>query len=172
MWEIITRIADLVGILTFIIFITTLLLFRYRTARYRKNLEKRKGGKPVALVISLKKDENIKRLAEQFLKENKTEMPIEEIDEESVSLELLPQLRKKIIETKRKINDIGAKEVHLFYQGPVAFAFFIADTLNNWIPVYIYHLNKEKGYECWGLLTETLERQATENFIKEITKSG
>ena len=110
--------------------------------------------------------------AEQFLKENKTEMPIEEIDEEGVSLILLPQLRKKIIETKRKINDIGAKEVHLFYQGPVAFAFFIADTLNNWIPVYIYHLNKEKGYECWGLLTETLERLATENFIKEITKSG
>jgi len=171
MWEIITRIADTVGILTFIIFIATILHFWLRTKRYKKMLLKRTQGKKIALAVSLKSEENIKGQVQQYLKDNKIEMEIEEIDKHNVSLDTLPELRKEFIEIKRKINDLGAKEVHLFYEGPVSVAFFLADALNNWIPVYIYHFHREKGYECWGLLTESLEKQATEKLVKELTSN-
>ena len=122
--------------------------------------------------MSLKPGENIRGQVETYLKENGMAMEISEIDVEGVSLNTLPNLRKKFIAEKRWLTSRGISEVHLFYEGPVATAFFLADVLNNWVPVYIYHFNREGGYECWGLLTESLERMATEEMIKEMSRDA
>lgn len=172
MWEVIGKISDIIGILTFLIFIFTILFFSVRAKRYKRRLRKNNNLR-VALAVSLKPGENIKKNVEKFLKENGLCMKIEEIIENGVSLESLPKLRKKFIDIKKTISEMEAKEIHLFYEGPIASAFFLADALNNFLPVYIYHLHKERGaYECWGLLTESFERIATESLIKEMTKNG
>ena len=175
MWETIARTSDVAGIITFIVFIATVLIVSSRTVRYKRRIRRsleRGKGLCAALIVSLKPGENIRGHVEAFLKEKGMEMEIAEINAYGVSLNTLPDLRKKFIAEKRWLTSRGISEVHLFYEGPVATAFFLADVLNNWVPVYIYHFNREGGYECWGLLTESLERMATEEMIKEISKNA
>lgn len=175
MWDIIGRISDIAQLVTFIIFISGVALLSSRVYRYRrrvkKTLEKDKGLR-IALAASLKQDENIRGQVEAFLKEKGIEMEITEINVDGVSLDTLPNLRKKFTAEKRWLTSRGISEVHLFYEGPVASAFFLADVLNNWVPVYVYHFSREGGYQCWGLLTESLERMATEELVKEVTKDA
>jgi len=175
MWETIARTSDVAGIITFIVFIATVLIVSSRTVRYKRRIRRsleRGKGLCAALIVSLKPGENIRGHVEAFLKEKGMEMEIAEINAYGVSLNTLPDLRKKFIAEKRWLTSRGISEVHLFYEGPVATAFFLADVLNNWVPVYIYHFNREGGYECWGLLTESLERMATEEMIKEMSKDA
>src|SRR3989338_5546173 len=175
MWETIARTSDVAGIITFIVFIATVLIVSSRTVRYKRRIRRsleRGKGLCAALTVSLKPGENIRGHVEAFLKEKGMEMEIAEINAYGVSLNTLTDLRKKFIAEKRWLTSRGISEVHLFYEGPVATAFFLADVLNNWVPVYIYHFNREGGYECWGLLTESLERMATEEMIKEMSKDA
>src|SRR3990172_6209774 len=172
MWETIARTSHVADI---IVFIATVLIVSSRTVRYKRRIRRsleRGKGLCAALIVSLKPGENIRGHVEAFLKEKGMEMEIAEINAYGVSLNTLPDLRKKFIAEKRWLTSRGISEVHLFYEGPVASAFFLADVLNNWVPVYIYHFNREGGYECWGLLTESLERMATEEMIKEMSKDA
>lgn len=175
MWDILDKIATAAQIITFVVFTGGVVLLLTRAARYkrriRKALEKGKGFE-VALAVSLKQGESIRGHVEAFLKEKGIEMEIAEINANGVSLNTLPELRKKFIAEKRWLTSRGVSEVHLFYEGPVATAFFLADVLNNWVPVYVYHFNREGGYECWGLLTESLERMATEELVREVSKNA
>ena len=184
MWETIARTSDVAGIITFIVFIATVLIVSSRTVRYKRRIRRsleRGKGLCAALIVSLKPGENIRGHVETYLKEKGIElvpagfkqgMEISEIDVDGVSLDALPKLRRQFIAKKRELTEKGVKEVHLFYEGPVATAFFLADVLNNWVPVYVYHFHREAGYECWGLLTESLERMATEELIREVTKDA
>ena len=175
MWDTLDKLATIAQIITFVVFIGGIALLVTRATRYkrriRKALEKGKGLE-VALAVSLKPNEKVRGHVEAFLKEKGMEMEIAEINAYGVSLNTLPDLRKKFIAEKRWLTSRGISEVHLFYEGPVASAFFLADVLNNWVPVYIYHFNREGGYECWGFLTESLERMATEELIREVAKDA
>ena len=175
MWDILDKIATVAQIITFLVFTGGIGLLLTRATRYkrriRKALEKGKGLE-VALAVSLKPNEKVKGHVEAFLKEKGIEMEITEINAYGVSLNTLPELRKKFIAEKRWLTSRGISEVHLFYEGPVAVAFFLADVLNNWVPVYVYHFSREGGYECWGLLTESIERMATEELVREVSKDA
>lgn len=175
MWDILDKIATAAQIITFVVFTGGVVLLLTRSARYKRRIKKalEKGkGFEVALAVSLKQGESIRGHVEAFLKEKGIEMEIAEINANGVSLNTLPELRKKFIAEKRWLTSRGVSEVHLFYEGPVATAFFLADVLNNWVPVYVYHFNREGGYECWGLLTESLERMATEELVREVSKNA
>ncbi|MBI5326731.1 MAG: SAVED domain-containing protein [Deltaproteobacteria bacterium] len=175
MWETIARTSDIAGIITFIVFVATVLIVLSRALRYKRRIKKaieRGKGLCVALVVSLKPGENIRGHVETYLKEKGMTMEISEIDKKGVSIHTISEMRKDFIRKKRELTERGVKEVHLFYEGPVASAFFLADCLNNWVPVYIYHFHRDGGYECWGLLTESLERIATEELIREVTKDA
>lgn len=175
MWDILDKTSIIAGIITFIAFLVTISIILSRAYRYKRRIEKSlKAGKGLkaALIVSLKPGENIRGHVEAYLKEKGMGMEISEIDKEGVSIHTISELRKTFIRKKRELTEKGVKEVHLFYEGPVASAFFLADVLNNWVPVYVYHFSREGGYECWGLLTESLERMATEELIKEITKDA
>lgn len=175
MWDILDKIAAIAQIITFVVFTGGIALLLTRAARYKRRIKKalEKGkGFEVALAVSLKQGESIRGHVEAFLKEKGIEMEIAEINANGVSLNTLPELRKKFIAEKRWLTSRGVSEVHLFYEGPVATAFFLADVLNNWVPVYVYHFNREGGYECWGLLTESLERMATEELVREVSKNA
>ncbi len=184
MWETIARTSDIAGIITFIVFVSTVLIVLSRALRYKRRIKKsleRGKGLRVALAVSLKHSENIRGHVETYLKEKGMElvpagfkqgMEISEIDVDGVSLHTIDKLRKTFLAKKRELTEKGVREVHLFYEGPVASAFFLADVLNNWVPVYIYHFHRDGGYECWGLLTESLERMATEELIREVTKDA
>lgn len=175
MWDILDKIAAIAQIITFVVFTGGVVLLLTRAARYkrriRKALEKGKGLE-IALAVSLKQGESIKGHVEAYLKEKGMKMEISEINADGVSLNTLPKLRRQFVTEKRWLTSKGVSEVHLFYEGPVASAFFLADVLNNWVPVYVYHFSREGGYECWGLLTESLERMATEELVREVSKNA
>ena len=175
MWEILGRISDLTGIITFIAFITTIIILSTRAYRYKRRIRKALQigkGIRIALAVSLKPGENVKGHVEMFLKEKGLSMDISEISANGVSLNTTSELRKRFIAKKRELSEKGVSEVHLFYESPVAAAFYLADVLNNWVPVYVYHFSREGGYECWGPLTDSLERLATEELIEEVTKDA
>lgn len=171
-WDTIHKVTSLMEIVTFAFFVFTGAMIFTRSYRYRRrNTKVLQTGKrlQVALAVSLKPNENIKGHVDSFLKSGQMKMELFEIDAQGVSLATLPKLRRSFVAKKHEMMDCGVGEVHLFYEGPVSAALFLADVLNNWVPVYVYHFSREKGYECWGLLTESLERMATEDMVKEIT---
>ncbi|MEK7846294.1 MAG: SAVED domain-containing protein [Nitrospinota bacterium] len=175
MWDIVEKISTLEGIISGAIVIGTLVIYLTRRYRYKRRIEKAiKAGKGLkaALIVGLKAGENIRGHVETYLKENGMEMEISEIDKEGVSIHTISELRKTFIRKKRELSERGVKEVHLFYEGPVASAFFLADCLNNWVPVYVYHFHRDGGYENWGILTESLERMATEELIRGVSKDA
>src|SRR3989338_3123996 len=184
MWDTLDKIAIIAQIITFVVFIGGIALLVTRATRYKRRIRRsleRGKGLSVALTVSLKPGENIRGHVEAYLKDKGIElvpagfkqgMEISEIDVDGVSLDALPKLRRQFIAKKRELTEKDIKKVHLFYEGPVATAFFLADVLNNWVPVYIYHFNREGGYECWGFLTESLERMATEELIREVAKDA
>ncbi|MEK6590059.1 MAG: SAVED domain-containing protein [Nitrospinota bacterium] len=175
MWDTLDKIATVAQITTFVVFIAGITLLLTRVARYKRRVKKALQigkGLRVALAVSLKPGENVKGHVETYLKEKGIVMDISEINANGVSLNTMHKLRNDFIKKKRELSDKGVSEVHLFYEGPVATAFFLADVLNNWVPVYVYHFHRDGGYECWGLLTESLERMATEELIREVAKDA
>lgn len=179
MWNIIDKISAIAGIITFIVFIGTVLMVLSRTYRFKKRiamtLEKGSSSR-IALIVSLKPNEHItENEIKDYLSKKNMNMNIDYFKVNGVSSDTLPTLRKRFLTKKQELSNRGISEVHLFYKGPVAAAFFLADVLNNWKPVYIYHFSHDshnKGYECWGLLTESLERLATEELIKEVVQDA
>ena len=48
------------------------------------------------------------------------------------------------------MTEEGVTEVHLFLACPLVFAVAVGAILDNWVPVKVYHLNRETGrYEFW-----------------------
>ena len=63
MWETIARTSDVAGIITFIVFIATVLIVSSRTVRYKRRIRRsleRGKGLCAALIVSLKPGENIR----------------------------------------------------------------------------------------------------------------
>lgn len=175
MWDALNKTSTIAQLITFIVFMAGAGLLLTRTIRYKRRIKKTLNagkGLRIALAVSLKPGENVRGHVEMFLKEKGLLMDISEIDANGVSLNTTSELRRNFIAKKRELSEKGVSEVHLFYEGPVAAAFFLADVLNNWVPVYVYHFSREGSYECWGLLTESLERMATEELVREVTKDA
>jgi len=111
-------------------------------------------GNPVMLAITLKNDtKTIKSSVEQFMKVQKWEYPILEIQMDGIEgkegrLELVQKLKAK----RKEIDALKYTEVHLFIQGPVMAGAIIGSAYNNWLPVKLYHKSqhdKPEVYEYW-----------------------
>ncbi len=109
---------------------------------------------PVALAVSLIHDtRSIRRDVELFLEKQGWQMPIEEIEMNGLNgKDDFERYVALLRETRRKLSEQGATELHLFFSGPVQAATVLGAIYRNWIPVKLYH--KPRGgpayeYEYW-----------------------
>ncbi len=66
----------------------------------------------------------------------------------------LYHMERLLTDISRLISACGVARIHLFYDGPVALAFPIADTFSNRIDIVLYHwLSSEQGYKEIGSLS-------------------
>lgn len=62
------------------------------------------------------------------------------------------QIMREIEQEYEKVLLHGADRIHFFYKGPVPLAAMVGDLLSNGMPVLVYHLDTNSGYQCWGSL--------------------
>jgi len=65
-----------------------------------------------------------------------------------------PEKRKEfkleLLKSKETLNALGATELHVFFQGPIAAGILFGAVFDNWKPVKIYHKTQGgTGYEFW-----------------------
>ena len=79
---------------------------------------------------------------------------------------------RDVLKIKSEMTADGVTEVHLFLSCPLVFATAVGAIFDNWVPVKVYHLNRDSGtYEFWtplykgfipGLETSTLKELVAE----------
>lgn len=62
------------------------------------------------------------------------------------------QVMQEIEREYEKVLLHGTNRIHFFYKGPVPLAAMVGDLLSNGMPVLVYHLDTNSGYQCWGSL--------------------
>jgi hypothetical protein len=159
------NISDIIGLGTFLVSILIYLRVKNETRRIRKSLSKLsypddlgllikeheviKTVKPVALAFSLTPTvDSLRPTIQEFLKVNKLDMPIEEINRSGLSSATIQDFYETVREKKIELDLKGFTEVYLFFSGPVQAAAIVGCLLSNWKLVKLYH----KGpvtYEYW-----------------------
>ena len=175
MWEWIGNVANIIQILSAIPFLLAAWWFLVRARRYRKRveeMEKTMSERPMALAISLS-GVDITGQVRQFLDRNGTKMEIRSYAKTAgVTQKNIHNMLRDILKIKSDMTEAGVTEVHLFLSCPLVFATAVGAILDNWVPVKVYHLNRDAGtYEFWtplykgfipGLETSTLKELMTE----------
>lgn len=156
MWNWIGNIASLIQILSVIPFLLAAWLFLSRARRYKKKMEELEqpiSERPKALTISLV-GTDIAGQVKQFLEGKSLKMGIESYYKPTgVTQDNIQSLLYDILKLKRKMTAEGVTEVHLFLACPLVFATAIGAIFDNWVPVKVYHLNRNSGtYEFWTSL--------------------
>ena len=100
-----------------------------------------KSAQPVAFALSLiPTSESIKGSVQTFLRSQKWDMPIEELNLDGLnSPEDLERFINALREKRRAFDDLGYTEIHLFIAGPVQAGTIIGSLFRNWIPVKLSH---------------------------------
>ncbi len=172
MWEWIGNIANIIQILSAVPFLLTAWWFFVRARRYRKRveeMEKTLTERPMALAISLA-GTDITGQVRQFFESNGMKMEIRSYTRTGgVTQKTIHSMLSDILKIKSKMTEEGVTEVHLFLACPLVFATAVGAILDNWVPVKVYHLNREAGtYEFWTPLYKGFIPGLETSALKEI----
>src|SRR3989304_5883454 len=108
-----------------------------------KELEQKSSQKPRAVVIGLV-GTDISGQVRQFLQEKSLNMEIESYQRPTgVTQTNIQDILHDIHKLKRKLPEEGVTEVHLFLACPLVIAVEVGAILSDWVPVKVYHLNRE-----------------------------
>ncbi len=172
MWAWLGNIANIIQILSAIPLLLSAWLLFSRARRYRKRmkeLEQKLSERPMAFAISLA-GVDISGHVKQFLDEKSLKMEVISYNKTAgVTQENIQILLHDILKLKREMTANGITEVHLFLACPLVFAAAVGAILDNWVPVKVYHLNKESGkYEFWTTLHKGFIPGLETSTLKEI----
>ena len=161
-WEMLSSVADVLGIVSAAPMLAAAVLFAHRARRYRQRLREMEGqttAQPVALAVSLT-GLDISEQVRAFLARQEQHWPVRTYRyEEEVTPIVLPRIMQQLARLKNELSLEGVTEVHLFYAGPVALGLMLGGLLHNWAPVKVYHLNSLTGqYEFWGVIGASFPR--------------
>ena len=161
-WEMLSSVADVLGIVSAVPMLAAAVLFVHRARRYRLRLREMEGqttAQPVALAVSLT-GLNISEQVRAFLIRQGKPWPVRVYRrDEEMTPAALPRVIQHILRLKNELSLDGVTEVHLFYAGPVALGLMLGGLLHNWVPVKVYHLNSLTGqYEYWGVIGASFPR--------------
>jgi hypothetical protein len=156
MWTLIGNFANVLQILSVIPLLFTAGLMLTRARRYRKLIrqwEQTVTPRPAALAIGLAGGGmDISGQVKQFLEAKGLKMDVRSYTASGVTRENISRLLRDVLRIKAEMTAEGVTEVHLFLSCPVVFAAAVGALLDNWVPVKLYHNNREgnpPGYEFW-----------------------
>lgn len=123
-------------------------------AELRSQHEGIQSTNPVAFALSLiPTSESIKGSVQVFLRSQKWDMPIEELNLDGLNnTEDLERFLNALREKRRAFDEKGYTEIHLFIAGPVQAGTILGSLFRNWIPVKLYHKPNPAPpqiYEYW-----------------------
>lgn len=176
MWETLGKLADVLQIFSVAPLLFTAWLFLVRSRRYRRRveeMEKTVTERPMALAIGLA-GTDISGQVTQFLNSRamKTKTPIEVrsyTKSGGVTRENIHGMLRDILNIKSEMTAAGVTEVHLFLACPLVFATAVGAILDNWVPVKVYHLNRDTGeYEFWTPLYKGFIPGLETSALKEV----
>jgi hypothetical protein len=161
-WEMLSSVADILGIVSAVPMLGAAVLFAHRARRYRLRLRDMEGqttAQPIALAVSLT-GLDISEQVRAFLARQGNHWPVRVYHrDEALEPASLPGVIQQLLRLKNDLSLEGVTEVHLFYAGPVALGIMLGGLLHNWAPVKVYHLNSLTGqYEFWGVIGASFPR--------------
>ena len=153
MWQVIGNAASVIQILSAIPFLFGAWGFLVRARRYRRRveeIEKRITERPLALAIGLA-GTDISGQVKSFLDSNGMKMDVRSYTRSGgVTRANIHGMLADILKIKSQMTEAAVTEVHLFLACPLVFAVALGAILDNWVPVKVYHLNRDAGrYEFW-----------------------
>jgi len=157
-WFLLDRVGIVLGIvLALPVFWSWIILLGYRRRQNRllQEIRKQPGDRPIALIVNIGEGD-IANQVRRYLESQDSQMDIKLLSEKTLSQDTIAEFTEKIRAIRAEFMEKSIDKIHLFYRGPVAGALLVGDTLSNGFPVLVYHLDKQKGYECWGPLTQPL----------------
>jgi hypothetical protein len=161
-WEMLSSVADVLGVVSALPMLAAAVLFAHRARRYRLRLREMDGpttAQPIALAVSLT-GLDISEQVRAFLIRQEKPWPVRVYRrDEEMTPAALPGVIQQLLRLKNALSREGATEVHLFYAGPVALSVMLGGLFHNWVPVKVYHLNSLTGqYEFWGVIGASFPR--------------
>lgn len=144
-WNVLQSIGNVVGVLSFIIFLVSAFLLWNERRQYKRRLDLLPNtlgqGRPAALAVGI--GSSVKGQVEQFIKQQNLQVPV--IDEITrtgmVEQKDIPGVLNEFLEMKSRLTEAGVTELHLFYKGPVTIAAAIGAMVDNWVPTIAYSFN-------------------------------
>lgn len=126
-------------------------LLRYLRARQQANTDR-----PWALAIGLSGGD-ISGTVRAFLQDKGTDMEIESISRDAVSVDNSHGILEELLQVKGRLTEVGATEIHLFFKGPVTMAMAVGAVTDNWVPVKVYEFTQGTYRQCLVLEKETVK---------------
>jgi hypothetical protein len=171
-WETLGKLADVLQIFSVAPLLFTAWLFMVRARRYRRRveeMEKTVTERPMALAIGLA-GTDIAGQVKQFLESSGMEMELRSYTKSGgVTKENIHGMLRDILGIKSRMTEAGVTEVHLFLACPLVFATAVGAILDNWVPVKVYHLNRETSrYEFWTPLYKGFIPGLETSALKEV----
>lgn len=153
MWNTLGKLADVLQILSIAPLLFTAWLFFIRARRYRRRVEEMEKAiteRPMALAVGLA-GIDISGQVKQFLDTSGLTMDVRSYTKSSgLTKDNIHGRLRDILKIKSEMTEAGVTEVHLFLACPLVFATAVGAILDNWVPVKVYHLNRETSrYEFW-----------------------
>jgi hypothetical protein len=97
----------------------------------------------------------LKAEVENFMREKKWKMPIEELNLSGLTHENFSDFIEEVKKRRRVFQAKGVTEVHLFISGPMQAAVMVGAIFDNWVPVKIYNMDPQsRKYEYWCHLSK------------------
>ena len=115
-----------------------------------QEMEKMVTARPMALAIGVA-GTDISGQVEQYLESVGMKMEVRKYTKAGgVTQKNIHNMLNEILQIKSRMTQEGVTEVHLFLACPLVLAVAVGAILDNWVPVKVYHLNRERGrYEFW-----------------------
>jgi hypothetical protein len=152
-WYWLGNTASVIQILSTFPLLLTAWWFFVRARRYRRRIaemEKALTARPMALAIGVA-GTDISGQVKQFLESAGINVEVRSYTKQGgVTQKNIHHMLNEILRIKAHMTDEGVTEVHLFLACPLVFAVAVGAILDNWVPIKVYHLNRETGrYEFW-----------------------
>lgn len=152
-WYWLGNAASVIQILSAIPLVLTAGWFFVRARRYRRRIEEMEKALtawPMALAIGVA-GTDITGQVKQYLDGVGMAMRIHTYTKPGgVTQKNIHAMLNDLLQIKSRMTEEGVTEVHLFVACPLVFAVAVGAILDNWVPVKVYHLNRDTGtYEFW-----------------------
>jgi hypothetical protein len=157
--DLLSTIANIIQVLTFIPVAYITLIFLRRKWRYKKRVQSMTGertSKPMALAISTRSMDISQSVKDCLGVQGLKDIPVKSIQHKGdLAVDKIYDFVNEVNRAKIEMEEKGVTEVHLFMLCPVVAAALVGALLDNWCKVLVYHHDSGTGkYVFWAILSK------------------